>query len=424
MKLSGYIPILEWLPKYQRKYLGSDLLAGLTVGVMVIPQGMAYGMLAGLPPIYGLYASLVPMAIYALLGTSKHLVIGPAAMVSLMVAFGVGQLAEPSTAEFIRLATTLALMVGIIQFSLGMLRMGFLTNFLSYPILSGFTSAASIIIFFSQLKHLVGIDLARTQHVHKIIFEAMKRFGELQPQTLIVGLAGIGIIVLASRIHKAIPSALLAVIFGICAAYFMPLEAQGVLLVGNVPEGLPVFAMPNLEFSNLKSLFPIALTISLIGILESMVIAKAIHRRHKDYDIIPNQEFRALGIANLLGSMFQAYPSDASFSRSAINDEAGAKTGVSSLVGAAIVALTLIFITGWFYYLPKAILASVIMVAIVKLINVKDARFLWRSNRTDFFMLLATFLATLFIYISGDFIHWYPARHCYRNCIISDYGHL
>ncbi len=396
MNLKQYIPILEWFPHYTKSNFRGDLAAGLTVGVMVIPQGMAYGMLAGLPPIYGLYASLIPMILYGLLGTSRHLVIGPAAMVSLLVAAGVSELAEPASTEFIALTLTLTLCVGTLQFLMGMIRMGFLLNFLSHPVLNGFTSAAAIIIFFSQLKHLLGIDLSGSHFIHEITTEVLENFQDFHWPTILIGLGGMGIMILSKKISKKIPGALLALVIGILAVFLLGFNEQDLKIVGRVPEGLPIISIPDINLANLQKLLPIVLTISLIGILESVAIAKAIQAKHKDYDILPNQELRALGMSNLIGAFFQAYPSAGSFSRTAINDQVGAKTGISSIIAAALVGLTLLFLTPLFFYLPKAILASIIMVAVVQLIDYKAAVHLWHSDRQDFFMLLATLLATLF----------------------------
>jgi SulP family sulfate permease len=399
MNFKSFIPALEWLPKYSNKDLKGDLSAGLTVGVMLIPQGMAYSMLAGLPPIYGLYASIVPLILYAILGTSRQLAVGPVAMVALLVASGVGAIAEPGSPEFISLAILLALMVGIFQLMLGVLRLGFLVNFLSHPVVSGFTSAAALIIGFSQLKHLLGIDLHRSHHVHDIILQAVERIGETNVYTFIVGAIGIGLILALKRINKKfkinIPGPLVAVVFGIFAVWTMGLHEAGVKIVKEVPDGLPAPILPAFDWENLQTLLPIALTISLVGFMESIAVAKAIQAKHKNYKIVPNQELIGLGIANIGGAFFQAFPTTGGFSRTAVNDQAGARTGMASIISAVLIILTLLFLTPLFYYLPKAILASVIMVAVFGLIDYKEAIHLWKSDRRDFWMLIITFAATL-----------------------------
>jgi sulfate permease, SulP family len=395
MKVQDYMPSLTWLRNYRKKDIKGDLSAGLTVGVMLIPQGMAYAMIAGLPPIYGLYASTVPLILYALFGTSRQLAVGPVAMVSLLTAAGVGALAEVGSQTFIALAITLALMVGLIQFLLGVFRLGFLVNFLSHPVISGFTSAAALIIGLSQLKHLLGVDIERSHHIHEILIQAFEQAGAINWITLGIGLGGIVLIKGIKRINRSIPGPLLAVLFGILVVFGFGLTEYGVLVVGTVPEGLPAFSLPNFDRESLSALLPVALTISLVGFMESIAVAKAIQAKHRNYQVIPNQELIGLGLANIGGAFFQSYPVTGGFSRTAVNDQAGAKTGLASIISAALIILTLLFLTPLFYYLPKAILASVIMVAVFGLIDIKEAVHLWKSNRTDFAMLLVTFLATL-----------------------------
>ena len=395
MGFKNIIPAFDWLANYDRSNLRGDLMAGLTVGVMLIPQGMAYAMIAGLPPIYGLYASTVPLIIYALLGTSRQLAVGPVAMVSLLTAAGIGVLAEGGTEMYIGLAIALALIVGLIQLLLGVFRLGFLVNFLSHPVISGFTSAAALIIGLSQLKHLLGIDIARSHHVHEILLQAIEKFGAVNWITFAIGLVGILLIIGVKKWKPAIPGPLLAVVFGIAAVWLLGLTDQGVKIVGSVPEGLPSVFILDLNWATIQDLLPIALAISLVSFMESIAVAKAIQAKHKNYKVIPNQELIALGAANVAGSFFQSYPVTGGFSRTAVNDQAGAKTGLASIISALLIVLTLLFLTPLFYFLPKAILASVIMVAVFGLIDYNEAIHLWKSNRTDFYMLLVTFLATL-----------------------------
>ncbi len=395
MNLRSYLPILEWLPSYKKSWLKGDIPAGLTVGVMLIPQGMAYAMLAGLPPIYGLYASIIPLILYAIFGTSRQLAVGPVAMVALLIAAGVGTMAETGSDQFIALAITLAILVGIIQLAMGVFRLGFLVNFLSHPVISGFTSAAALIIGFSQLKHLLGINIPRSNHIHEIIGNAIANASAINIGTVIVGVGAIALILFVKKIKFAIPGPLLAVVFGILAVWGFGLFDQGVKIVGNVPDGLPAFTMPAFDLASIKELLPIALTISFIGFMESIAVAKAVQAKHKDYRVEPNQELIALGLANIGGAFFKAFPVTGGFSRTAVNDQSGAKTGMSSIISAVLIALTLLFLTPLFYYLPKAILASVIMVAVFGLIDFKEAKYLWKADRADFWMLLATFIGTL-----------------------------
>jgi SulP family sulfate permease len=397
MNLKSFLPILDWLPNYNKKWLKGDISAGLTVGVMLIPQGMAYASIAGLPAVYGLYASIIPIIIYAIFGTSRQLAVGPVAMVSLLTATAIGSFQGLSITEYISYAILLALLVGLIQFLLGLFRLGFLVNFLSHPVVSGFTSAAALIIGLSQLKHLLGVDIPRSHHVHDIILNAVEKFNEINVIALSLGLFGILIIIASKRINKSLPGQLFAVVFGILAVSLFGLGKgeNAVSIVKDIPSSLPKFSIPVFDLKIIELLIPMALTIALISFMESIAVAKAIQTKHRDYKVVPNQELISLGLANIVGSFFQSYPTTGGFSRTAVNDQAGAKTGLASIISAVLIIITLLFLTPLFYNLPKAILASIIMVAVFGLINYKEAIHLYKSNITDFWMLISTFVATL-----------------------------
>ncbi len=392
--LLRWIPLLQDLRHYDSNRLRGDLSAGLTVGVMLIPQGMAYAMIAGLPPIYGLYASLVPLALYGLLGSSRQLAVGPVAMVSLLVAAGVSELADPETPRYIELAILLAFMVGGLQLIMGLGRLGFLVNFLSHPVLSGFTSAAALIIGLSQLKHLMGIPIPRSHFIHEILLYALQHLGDTHLPTLLIGGGGIVLLIALRRWKPMFPGALLVVILGTLVTWSLDLYEVGVKIVGEVPRGLPEPYVPDWNIADLRALLPTALAIALVGFMESIAVAKAVAARH-GYEVDANQELVALGVANIGGGFFRSYPVTGGFSRTAVNDQAGAQTGLASLLSAGVIALTLLFLTPLFYYLPRAILASIIMVAVFGLIDLKEARFLWHVKRKDFYLMLVAFLATL-----------------------------
>ena len=392
--MKKYIPLLDWISNYKKKDISGDLSAGLTVGVMLIPQGMAYSMLAGLPPIYGLYASTIPLILYAIFGTSRQLAVGPVAMVALLVASGVGALAEIGSESFIGLAIMLSLMVGVIQLAMGVFKLGFLVNFLSHPVIAGFTSAAALIIGFSQFKHLLGISIPRGK-VHETIYNIYLNFGEINWHTVAVGVGAIAVIIILKRINKRIPSPLVVVVLGILAVWGLGLYEAGVKIVADVPAGAPVFKLPTFSAESFRELLPIALTISLVGFMESFAVAKAIQKKHKDYEISANQELIGLGVANIGGSFFQAFPTTGGFSRTAVNDQAGARTGLASIISAGLVIFTLIFLTDYFYYLPKAVLAAIILVAVYGLIDFKEMKHLWKTDRKDLSMFVITAVATL-----------------------------
>ncbi len=392
--MKKFFPFLEWIPNYKRSDLQGDVSAGLTVGVMLIPQGMAYSMLAGLPPIYGLYASTIPLILYALFGTSRQLAVGPVAMVALLISSGVGQLVPTGSDQFISYAILLALIVGIIQFSMGALRLGFLVNFLSHPVIAGFTSAAALIIGFSQLKHLLGLDIPRGK-VHETLLAVFEKYAEINLPTMLLGMGAILVLLAIKRINKRIPGPLIVVLLGIPLVYFGDLAEEGVKIVREVPQGLPSIGLPSFDLESIRTLLPTALTISFVGFMESIAVAKAIQAKHKDYQVIPNQELIGLGLANIGGAFFKAFPTTGGFSRTAVNDQAGARTGLASILSALLIILTLLFLTSYFYYLPKAVLASIIMVAVFGLIDVKEAKHLWKTDRKDFFLFGLTALATL-----------------------------
>ena len=385
---------MGWLSGYRREDLPGDLTAGLTTAVMLVPQGMAYAMLAGLPPVAGLYASTIPLIVYALFGSSRQLAVGPVAIVSLLTLAGVGALAEPGSPEFIALAATLMAMVGVIQAGLGFLRAGFVVNFLSHAVISGFTSAAALVIGLSQLKHLLGVDLPREQNVFVLLGRAATELGNTHAVTLLIGVASIAALMLGKRLSKRFPTPLLVVIVSSLVVWGLDLHERGVAIVGTVPAGLPGFALPDLSGGALAALLPTALTIAFVAFMESVAVAKAIAAKHR-YKIDPNRELVGLGLANVVGAAFRGYPITGGFSRSAVNDQAGARTPLAGLVTAVLIGLTLLFLTDLFFFLPRAVLAAIVMVAVFGLIDAKEPVHLFRIKKVDAATLAVTFLATL-----------------------------
>ena len=362
---------------------------------MLIPQGMAYALIAELPPEYGLYAALVPLIIYALMGTSRHLSVGPVALVALLVASAVTPLAN-SPEEHIALSILLALMVGVIQLLFGILKMGFLVNLLSHPVLSGFVSAAAIVIGMSQLHHILGVD-SITGGLHEILIGIGVQIDQIHLLTLIVGVVSIGLIILLKRKLPTIPGPVVAVAAGILLVYFSGFEQFGLTIVGDLNAGIPSFMMPAVEWEMMMTLFPMALAIALVAYMEAIAVAKAVQQKSKEYQVDPNQELVALGTANIGGSLFQAFPATGSFSRTAVNYGSGGRTGLSSMFSAITVGITLLVLTPVFYYLPTAILAAIIMVSVFGLIEFDEFKRLWKLGHYDRYMLLATFAGTLFI---------------------------
>lgn len=393
-KMGRFLPIVGTMRSYNREKFSGDLSAGITVAIMLVPQGMAYAILAGMPPVYGLYASIVPLLIYAIFGTSRQLAVGPVAMVSLLVVAGVGELATPGSDRFVHLAIMTALGVGLVQFMMGVFRMGFLVNFLSHPVLSGFTSAAALIIGASQIKNLLGLDLPRSKQVFEILLGTIQNASDISIFTALIGFSSILILILLKRWKKTFPSALVVVVIGTLVTALFGLNSNGVAIVGTVPIGLPSFEIPGLSSSDFTSLISIILVISLVSYMESIAVAKAIANK-KGYKVDANQELIALGGANLGGAFFQSFPVTGGFSRTAVNEQAGANTTLASMITAVLIGLTVIFLTPLFYYLPNAVLAAIIMVAVAGLFDLKEMKHLWRTDKRDLAMLLVTFISTL-----------------------------
>lgn len=392
-------PSLDWISNYKKAYFTGGLIAGFTVGVMLVPQGMAYAMIAGLPPVYGLYAALIPQIIYVFMGTSRQLAVGPVAMDSLLVAAGLGALSLSGIDEYIMMAVFLAFFMGTIQLLLGVLRMGFLVNFLSKPVISGFTSGAAIIIGLSQLKHLLGVEITRSSQIHILIKNAFVNISATNIYAISIGIVAIVLIKVMKKLNKKynkrFPVALVLIVLGVLGVYVFELYDYGLQIVGKVPSGLPTFQLPKIPLSKVVDLLPIALALALIAFMEAISVSKALEEKQEDYEIDANQELIALGSSNIIGSFFQSYPTTGGFSRTVVNDQAGAKTGVAALISAFVVGITLLFLTPLFYYLPNAILAAIIMVAVFGLIDVKYPVQLFKKRKDEFVLLLVTFLITL-----------------------------
>lgn len=404
MNIKSVFPILDWLPNYNKAWLKGDINAGLTVGVMLIPQGIAYAMIAGLPPIYGLYTALIPQIIYAIFGTCRQLSVGPVAMDSLIVASGVAVLADIGTDNFIEFAILLAFMVGVLQLLFGVFRLGFLVNFLSKPVISGFTMAAALIIGFNQFKHLFGMDIERDNKIQNLVVDTITHFDQSNVTTVIIGTVTVVILYVLKRKFTKVPAALVVVILGLVAAKLFQLETLGVQIVGEVPEGLPSFRMPVFNKEIMLKLGPVALTLAFVGFLEAVSMSRAVEGNHDEYRMVPNQELVALGLSNIVGSFFQTYPATGGFSRTAVNDQSKAKTHLASLIAAFVVGLTLLFLTPVFYYLPKAVLGAIIFVAVLGLIDFKVPKQLFKYAKRDLIILNVTLIVTAMVGITEGII--------------------
>lgn len=389
------MPIIGWLRDYKKEDLKGDLYAGFSVGIILIPQGMAYALIAGLPPVYGLYAAILPQIIYAIFGSSRQLSVGPVAMDSLLVASGVSMFATEGTGAYIEYAILLTFLVGAFHLLLGTLRLGFITNLLSKPVISGFTSAVAIIIGLNQLKYLLGIELQRSNQAFIILEDIIIQISHVHVITLVIGVFGILMIHIGSKVNNNFPTVLVLVVTSTLLVWSINLDAQGVSIVGTLPQGLPSFQLPTFSLDRMQSLLSLALTISIVSYMEAFSVGKALEAKERGSKVVPNQELIALGLANTIGSLFQAYPVTGGFSRSAVNYASGARTSMASIISAALVVLTLLFLTKPLHYLPNAVLASIIMVAVGGLIDWDYAQQLWKNNKIEFLLFLMTFLVTV-----------------------------
>jgi len=385
---------MGWLPRYQPTDLRSDLAAGLTVGAMLVPQAMAYALLAGLPPEVGLYAATVPVIIYALFGTSRQLAVGPVAIVSLMTASALSAIVEEGTAEYLEAAALLAVMVGIVHLILGGGRLGFLVDFLSHSVLVGFTAAAALIIGFSQVKHLLGVSVPRQEHFIDTVREVISAADDTHGATAVLGFSALAVLLVLKRVAPRVPAALLVVIGSVVAVRVFDLEAEGVRVVGDIPDSLPAFGLPDFSGSLVGDLAVTAIVITIVGFMESIAVAKVYARRHR-YEVEPNSELVGLGAANVAAGLFGGYPVTGGFSRTAVNDTAGARTPLASLVTASIVLATIAFFTPLLTSLPNAALGAIIIVAVIGLIDVAEMRHIVAVKKSDLIGLSVAFVATL-----------------------------
>lgn len=387
---------------YGRAELLQDLLAGLAVAIMLVPQAMAYALLAGLPPIHGLYAATVPAIIYALLGTSRHLSVGPPALMALLTFTGVSAIAEPGSGEYVTLALMLTLMAGLVQLGLGLVRMGFITNFISHPVLSGFVHASVIVIALSQLGHLLGIPLASTHSTTDIAVQLARTITEANLYAVAISAACLAVLVFSRRIAR-IPGPLIVAVGSTTLVYLLDLEARGVSVVGDVPQGLPDLSVPAIDLAALGDLAPAALTVGFVGFIESISVAKAIAANGK-YKINSNQELRTLGIANVGASFFSGLPVAGSFSRTAMNYRSGARTQLSSIATALLVLATLVFLTPFFHHMPHAALAAIIVTAVAGLVDPHQIRRAFAISKLDGAAFLVTFVLTLLVGVEEGII--------------------
>ena len=389
-------PFLCWIGELKKAdILRADLIAGITVALVLIPQSMAYAQLAGLPPYYGLYASFLPGMIAALFGSSRQLATGPVAVVSLMTASALEPIAGANPQLYIAYAVMLAFMVGIFQMALGLLRLGILVNFLSHPVVVGFTNAAAIIIGTSQLGKLFGVSVEKAEHTYETVFNTIiEAFKSTHLETMLMAILALGIMIGLKRYLPKIPNVLTAVVITTLVSWFAGFEALGGKVVGSIPAGLPALQMPTLDFQTMVQLLSVTVAIAIIGFMEAISIAKAMAARTRQR-LDANQELIGQGLGNIFSSLSQGYAVSGSFSRSAVNIGAGARTGFSAVVTGLVVGAALLWLTPLLYHLPQATLASVIIMAVINLVKVDPIKHAWKVQRHDAIVAVITFVLTI-----------------------------
>lgn len=408
-RFTRYLPILSWAKTYDQATFGADMLAAVIVTIMLIPQSLAYALLAGLPPQIGLYASILPLVAYAIFGTSRALAVGPVAVVSLMTAAAVGNLDLPDTQSYIAAAVALAFISGLILTAMGLLRVGFIANFLSHPVIAGFITASGLLIAISQLKHIFGIS-AHGHSLPDLLGSLFSHLPETNPITLILGAFTLALLfwtrkglkplllklglskTLADIATKAGPVA--AVTATTLAAYLFDLEGKGVAIVGTVPTGLPPIGLPDFAPDLWSQLFLSALLISIIGFVESVSVAQTLAAKNRQR-IDPDQELIGLGTSNIASAISGGYPVTGGFARSVVNFDAGAKTPAAGAFTAIGIALAALFLTPLLFFLPKATLAATIIVAVLSLVDLSILRHAWGYSRVDFAAVATTIALTL-----------------------------
>ncbi len=407
--LSRHLPILDWGRRYDRSTFSGDMVAAVIVTIMLIPQSLAYALLAGMPPEAGIYASIAPIVLYAIFGTSRALAVGPVAVVSLMTAAAVGNIAEAGTAGYVVAALTLAFLSGVMLLALGVFRLGFLANFLSHPVIAGFITASGILIAASQLRHILGID-GGGHTLIEIVQGLFENLGQINLITLALGLSATGFLFWVRRGLKPLlvrmgfgpqmadigakTGPVLAIVVTTLAVWAFDLGAQGVAIVGEVPQSLPPLTLPSFSPALLSQLFAPALLISIIGFVESISVAQTLAAK-KRQRIDPDQELIGLGAANIGAAFTGGFPVTGGFSRSVVNYDAGAETPAAGAFTAVGLALAALFLTPLIHYLPKATLAATIIVAVLSLVDFSILKRAWAFSRADFAAVTVTILLTL-----------------------------
>ncbi len=391
-----FFPFFLWLPMVNRSTLKADLIAGVTGAVVVLPQGVAFAMIAGLPPQYGLYTAMVTPIIAALFGSSRHLISGPTTAISIVVFSAVSRYADAGTSEFVSLALTMTFMAGAFQLISGIARLGTVVNFVSHTVVVGFTAGAAVLIASSQMKNMLGVLVPKGESFLYTWVDLWDQVGVIDYSILAVATTTLLTAILVKRIAPSLPNLLIALIVGGAAAQLIGGEGGGIPMVGEIPNHLPPMSMPDLSFSSLTLLAPQSLAVALLGLIEAVSISRAIaSKSHQRID--SNQEFIGQGLSNIVGSFFSSYAGSGSFTRSGVNYSAGAKTPMSAIFAAVFLMAIVLLIAPLAIYLPMSAMAGVILLVAYNLVDFKQIRHVLESSKTETSILLTTFGATLFL---------------------------
>ena len=393
--MRSIFPFLNWAGEVNGNTLKADAMAGLTGAIIVLPQGIAFAEIAGMPPIYGLYTAMITPIVAALFGSSKHLISGPTTAISLVIFSAVSTMATPKSADFIALVLIITLLAGIFQFILGLARMGTLVNYVSHSVVIGFTAGAAILIATSQLKHVLGIDVPGGEFIEKWQ-HLVGGISETNLYVLLIAFVTLVTAVLLKKYLPKVPNLLMAMIVGGVITYYIDGAAHGVALVGELPSQLPPFAVPNLSFANIVNLSSNAFAIALLGLIEAVAIGRSIaSKSHQRID--GNQEFIGQGLSNIVGSFFSCYAGSGSFTRSGVNYSAGAKTPVAAIFAAVMLMLILLLIAPLTAYLPIPAMGGIILMVAYNLIDWHGIRHIFKASRRETVVFSITLLATLFL---------------------------
>lgn len=394
--LNRLFPFLKWSPMVNRQSLQHDFMAGLTGAVVVLPQGVAFATIAGLPPQYGLYTAMVTPIIAALFGSSRHLVSGPTTAISIVVFSSISQYATPGSPEFIQLALTLTFLAGVYQFAFGVARLGVLVNFVSHTVVIAFTAAAAILIATSQVKHVLGLELERGHSFAHTWLELFSNIGSSNLYVFVIAMATLGVALFGRKLSRRLPHLLLGLVVGSLLALGIGADAHQIKLVGEIPSQLPPLSSPVFSLETIRMLAPQAFAVALLGLIEAVSIARSVATRSHQH-IDGNQEFIGQGMSNIISSFFSSYAGSGSFTRSGINYDSGAQTPVSAIFAALILMGIVLLIAPLTAYLPVAAMGGVILLVAYNLIDFHHIKEIFETNKTETAIFLVTFFSTLFL---------------------------